>query len=519
MCRNQKYGLTMRKQQAHESLLLSFSSNKSVREAWARWFFSRRYSLEKDDLMYSFMDDALEMIWSFDEQGIIRSANKAACEQLAYGDAIQGVHISEIYPGDFLNEGRGVDTTVSLDGDLINLMAYRKNRTCFLTEARIVPDCRQTGHYVCFARDLSRQEFLEKELAEMEKKVGQEGQVKSEFVANVTHELRTPVNGILGSIRELQGMEADGSKKRILQMIERSCRDMNGIISNILDFSKLEAGKFMLEPRRFHFRSMIDYIKANHIGKITEKGLDFFVTVSPDIPEYIHADELRIVQILNNLLSNACKFTAVGKVSLEVLQTTRTDNRVELFFMVLDTGIGIDKEDRDKLFKSFSQVDASISRRFGGTGLGLNICKQLVELMGGSINVDSRKNKGTMFSFSILVEVPEGETESIPVDPQISTFVMKSQEPQKEESAKEMVVFGTPENLAAIRKRMLKLILSVEMDNWEKAEMFTGALRQLTEEAPREIKMAMLKLKLAVQKEDYKKTAAAHEVLMTLLEL
>ncbi len=473
--------------------------------------------MEQENFMNSFMEDALEMVFSFDDRGIILNANKAVREVLGYGDGLSGVHISEIFPADFLNEGKGVDTTVSLNGETVRLMTYRKNRTCFPTDCKFVAE-KHSGGYVCFAVDRSKVELLEKELAEATKLASDVGRVKSEFVANVTHELRTPVNGILGNVRELNTKETDGGKKRVLQMIERSCRDMNGIINNILDFSKLEAGKFVLEPRRFHFRNMIDYVKSSHMGKITEKGLEFFVTISPDIPDYIVADELRIVQILNNLLSNACKFTTVGKVSLEVLLTSSTDKKLEMFFMVLDTGIGIDKDDRDKLFKSFSQVDASISRRFGGTGLGLNICKQLVELMGGSINVDSRKNKGTMFSFSIWVELPDGEAESTPVDPQISTFVFKEPEPVSEESTRKVTVFGTEENMEAIEKRMMKLVLSVEMENWEKAEMFAVALRQLTADAPGEIRMAMLKLKMAVQKENYEDTMAAHEVLKNLFE-
>ena len=192
-----------------------------------------------------------------------------------------------------------------------------------------------------------------------------------------------------------------------MKLIERCCNDMYNIINDILDFSKLETGKFTLESREFNFRKMMDYVKGNHINKITEKGLEFFMSVSPQVPEQIIGDELRIVQILNNLLSNAQKFTSLGKISVEVVRTARVNDQVELFFIVKDSGIGIDKADRDKLFQSFSQVDASISRKYGGTGLGLNICKQLVEMMGGKIEVESKKNKGSTFSFSIWVGLTE----------------------------------------------------------------------------------------------------------------
>ena len=211
----------------------------------------------------------------------------------------------------------------------------------------------------------------------------------------------------MGNAQALINKEEDEEKLRLLHLVERGCRDMHSIINNILDFSKLEAGKFVLEPRRFQFRNMIDYVKSNHINRIIEKGLEFSITVPNSIPEYIVGDELRIVQILNNLISNAYKFTAVGEIHVEVVKTAQTGNRIQLFFMVIDTGIGIDKAAQDKLFQSFYQVDASISRRYGGTGLGLNICKQLIELMGGNIHVESTVGKGTIFTFDIWAEIAE----------------------------------------------------------------------------------------------------------------
>ena len=293
---------------------------------------------------------------------------------------------------------------------------------------------------------------------------------------------------------------------------------MNNLINNILDFSKLEAGKFTLEQRRFEFRSMIDYVRSTHMPKITEKGLKFFVTVSPEIPEYVIGDELRIGQVLNNLLSNACKFTHVGKVSLEVLKTAQNGNRVELFFMVIDTGIGIAKADIDKLFKSFSQVDASVSRKYGGTGLGLNISSQLVELMGGNISVDSEVNKGTMFSFSIWVELPEEEVEESMSH--VDTYVAKSlSDTLKEDSeSSNMLAFGTKENMEELKKQLSKIVLCIEMENWEKAESFTDSIKHLTVEAPKEMRTATLKLKMAVQKSDYDKAIAAYDAVMELLD-
>lgn len=462
------------------------------------------------------VEDMLEMVLMFDHRGIISCANKAAREKLGYGREICGTHISSIFPGHFnpiSEEGGTVDIG---GGDMRSLMAYRKNLTCFPTEAKFM--CKEGSEVcICMMNDLLEKEFLNKKIEQMEEEIAEASKVKSEFVANVTHELRTPVNGILGNVRELLDIETDGRKQRSLNLMERCCEDMHKLINNILDFSKLDAGKFVLDPQKFNLREMLDYIKGNHINRITEKGLEFFMTVSPQLPEFVVGDELRIVQILNNVLSNAQKFTSVGKISLEALPTAVMDDHVELFFIVVDTGIGIDKADQDKLFKSFSQVDASISRKFGGTGLGLNICKQLVELMGGNIGVESEKNKGTTISFSIWVQLPEEEKEAMAARKEALQPASFSQENDSGEA--DFRTYGTEANREELKKNLSKLILCVEMENWEKAETFMESIRQLTDGAPREVSMLALRLKMAVQKENYEKISANLDSLRAMVDL
>ncbi len=465
------------------------------------------------------IEDALEMIFVFNQAGIISYANATARKKLEYEDELCGKSISDIFPGTFKDAEGAFETDYQFGNELQALVAYRKNLTCFPVEAKIIESSRHQNTYICMANDTLEKEYLNREIEHVKQEAEQALKVKSEFVANVTHELRTPVNGVLGNTRELLDEVTDEHIAKYLRIIERCCGDMNKIINNILDFSKLEAGKFLLEPREFDFRNMLDYVRSQHINKLTEKGLGFFMTVSPQIPTHIIGDELRIVQILNNLLSNAQKFTTVGKITVEVVKTAQVKDKIELFFIVKDTGIGIDKADRDKLFQSFSQVDASISRKYGGTGLGLNICKQLVELMGGKIEVESEKNKGSTFSFSIWVGASETEANALQSEADSTKATLFAMSPQEDDdgAAENMIQYGTPENKEALKKNLSKLILCVEMENWEKAEMFMETVRQLSQGAPREISRVILKMKMAVQKESYDKVSAGYEELNTLL--
>lgn len=218
--------------------------------------------------------DALEIVVIFDRTGKILYANTEAEKNLGYQGDLCGRKISEIFPGDFKEAGEGFVTEYPFGQELHKLVAYRRNHTCFPVRARILESGGPEGACICMANVILEEEYLNREVIKREREAEEALRVKSEFVANVTHELRTPVNGILGHVRELTERETDGTKLRTLNVIERCCGDMNRIINNILDFSKLEAGKFVLEPRRFHVREMLDYVKSNHISKITEKGLD-----------------------------------------------------------------------------------------------------------------------------------------------------------------------------------------------------------------------------------------------------
>ena len=468
--------------------------------------------MEKRDLFEQIINSAIEIFLSYDDDKRILMMNESARKELMYTDNDIGTSVSRLFQNEDMSE-------ITYDGIIRQMMIYRSNQTCFRAQVKAIKTDSQISPHVLMIRNISDQYALEKAAEIARKETEATAKVKTEFVANVSHELRTPVNRILGNTNILLENEADPKKIGLLNTISKSCGAMNELINGILDFSKLDAGKFTLENRKFNFRNMIDYVKSTHMPKITEKGLKFFVTISPDIPEFVIGDELRISQILNNLLSNACKFTNVGKISLEALMTAQEKNRIELFFIVLDTGIGIAKSDEDKLFKSFSQVDASVSRKYGGTGLGLNISKQLVDLMGGHITVDSELNKGTMFSFSIWVETPEEETAEVklPVDNNYAKNIHEAL--GADDEIEKAYIYGSEENRKELDEHMSKLILCLEMENWEKAENFSNSIKQLTIQAPKDIKVAALRMKMAVQKADYDRSVDEYNTLKELCEL
>jgi len=232
------------------------------------------------------------------------------------------------------------------------------------------------------------------------------------------------------------------------------------------------------------------------------------------------------------------KFTSVGYIAVEISKTMETEDSVELFFMIMDTGIGIARENMDKLFKSFSQVDASITRRFGGTGLGLAICKQLVEMMGGTIKVDSEEGKGSSFSFQVILKKAEESAEEkeavwFPSGKFIYEGNGRYQMDQEETDAEtgsgsmgwssgfsldEIYRFGTKENLDEIYATLEKLLLCIELENWEKAENFAGVVKNLISEDNKELKREAFRLELMIRKENLEKSMTQYEVLKEMMD-
>ena len=472
-------------------------------------------NINMSDIWKKLADDAKELIIICTKTGQIEYVNKIALELLDYTyDKITKMQIGDLFlekKFDLESEMmRELKEPLCIEGYI-----YSSIKTCFQVALKIVQHTDE-GKFVIYAEDMTELVKAQREVQFVSDKAQAASVAKDQFTANITHELRTPVNGIKGHTQYLMTTQIDNEQKKELSIISECCNNMEKLINNILDFEKLQSGKFTISNREFVFQDFINYISETNGKLIENKGLRFIVNVDPGIPNTIIGDDFRLTQVVNNLLSNALKFTQKGYIALEVNKSVQFGHDIELFFMVMDTGIGIPAEKKDELFESFTQADASTSRTYGGTGLGLAITKQIVELMNGHVELESEVGRGSSFSFTVSMQVPDSEVVNAEASAQPTQHITKMH--NLFEQADLINEYGTIENTEEIDRNLEKLGLCIELENFEKTEAFAENIKNLVVNGPANLKPLAFKVVMMARKENVEKVRECYDELVKAIE-
>ncbi len=344
--------------------------------------------------------------------------NQAAVRQLGFTRAeLFDMRLTDITP-DFDEEAfRAFITPMLLQGAAHTLLFQtefqRKDRTLAPVDVvlQYLAPKDESPRFVAIVRDFSARQRIEDQLKAEKEKAEQATRSKSEFLANMSHEIRTPMNGVLGMLELLSITPLTEKQTGYLHTAESSAKSLLTVINDILDFSKIEAGKMQLENAVFNLHEVVEDSVRSMSKQAYAKQLDLNCYISADVPLQVSGDPVRLRQIITNLINNAIKFTVTGEVDLRLCKISESDNLVIFCFEVEDTGIGIKKDQLEKLFDAFTQADGTTTRKYGGSGLGLSICKQLVDMMRGEISVNSELGEGSIFSFYVILSKVEQRVE------------------------------------------------------------------------------------------------------------
>ncbi|MEO1514060.1 MAG: PAS domain S-box protein [Bacteroidota bacterium] len=370
------------------------------------------------------IDASLDGVITIDEAGIVTEWNDQASKIFGYEreEAI-GQDMSQlIVPTQFReSHRRGMEHFLKTgEGPVLNtrieIVGCDKSGREFPIELSISPIRLGERHiFSGFIRDITERKKAEEELIAAKQAAEQAHLAEQQFLANMSHEIRTPMNAVIGMTHLMYETQPTESQREYLDSLRFSADSLMGIINNILDLSKIEAGELAFEKQTFDLSALLLALQQTFQFKLRDKAVSVTVDIDPQIENQLIGDSIRLNQILTNLLSNASKFTQKGTVGVRVKLLAQPADQYILEFEVHDTGIGIDQEGTALIFQSFKQADLGITRKYGGTGLGLAIVKQLVELQGGSIKVESRKGKGSIFTVVLPYQnsaIPQADANS-----------------------------------------------------------------------------------------------------------
>ncbi|MDL2313876.1 response regulator [Desulfovibrio sp. OttesenSCG-928-C14] len=378
---------------------------------------SRSLIEEKLVRMSSIVGSSPQAITYSDENGYIEYFNQGVLEMSGYGEEeLRGAHISRIFPPnitDYLME-TVVPQVLEKGRMQVEVPFTRKDGKEIILSLSVF---RIQSRGICFgtiASDISEKINLEKELVLAKEQAEESNQAKGEFLSRMSHEIRTPLNAIIGMTKIGQSAQEREKKEYCLEKIDSASTHLLGVINDILDISKIEAKKFELSFSDFSFENMLMRVYNVVNFKAEEKKQTLVINIGRNMPFSVIADEQRLAQVITNLLGNAIKFTPEGgEITLSARQVSEKNGFCTIEIRVTDTGIGISREQQEKLFSAFQQADASIAGQYGGTGLGLAISRNIVEMMGGRIWIESDLGNGATFAFTVVAQRGEGSRQSL----------------------------------------------------------------------------------------------------------
>ena len=298
----------------------------------------------------------------------------------------------------------GEDNTLMVGKDFYKEFRLKGDPSIWLSFIGQATNKDESGNVIRFIgvlQNISERKKTEVDLKTAKEEAEEANLAKGQFLANMSHEIRTPMNAIMGLTHLISQSDLNDSQRNYISKIEGSSKTLLRVINDILDFSKIEAGRLELENIRFNLDKVFENVSSLYTTSATNKGIDINFDIGEGVPDVLNGDPLRLEQIISNLTTNAIKFTRQGEVNVVVRDYDEREDKVKLHFSVTDTGIGLTKEQTERLFTAFTQADNSMTRKYGGTGLGLTITKQLVDLMNGEIWVESEYGEGSTFHFII----------------------------------------------------------------------------------------------------------------------